>query len=452
MNYIKLMDDFIYDVRGDYPNISMEELNGICSKIIPIIYSCKDMDEYEIIDKIIKDDLDYIDKVFSNSVVPGYTIGINEGNIKLKVLGGNVDDNNKMTEDVLFDIASMSKMYTQVILYNMIKQGYFKLDDKIYNLDNRFVNLKDVSVRELMGFTVELETPGNMTLMEDIDEAYEALFNIHVKLDKNGDQVRGKYVYSDFGLMVMKEVAERVSGKTYKELLEGLGLDETRIDQLDKFIITGSSNVDKLGVNDPKAISVGGHSGHAGIFASSDDILKFYEMTQNGTLLDSEGLAGAYLPNGLALNRGKLFGNTYVTTPNGLEDTFIDVHSPRGSYSTQGSTRTQGVSSKTGGSVILTNGASLSLEKAIEFENEYNRKLREAGRSTIPIIKDFRFNRNGIEKIYHMIDARRMIDLDNITRMNAITSIRLRFLNHYFNMMGNDKELKIIKDMNGRKI
>ena len=449
MKYLKLLDDFLDEVKEDYPYISGKEIRDICSKVVDIIYENKDLDEYEIIDLIIKDDLDFMNELFSNNVVPGYTIGINEGDINIKYFGGKIDDKSSMTENTLFDIASMTKMYTQVILYNLMKEGYFNLDDKIYDLDHRFVNLKDVTVRELMSFTIDLTTPGNMTFMKDIDEAREALFNIKVKVDNNGNEVRGKYVYTDFGLMVMSEVATKLTGKSYKELLSELGLDETRVDELDKFVITGSANQSLLAVNDPKAISLGGYSGHAGIFASSDDILKFYKMTQDGTLLDGVGLRWANMPNELAKNRGKLFGNTFVLTEDGLKSSFVDNLSPLGSYSTQGSTRTQGVSSKTGGSVILTNPASLSLESALAFEEEFNRKRTSKGLNELPIVKEFRFNRDGLEQIYHMIDARRMIDLDNVTRMNARTNLRLRFLNNYFKEMGNEKKIDVIYDMNG---
>lgn len=444
MNYLKLMDNFLYDIREDYPYIRSEYIREVCSQLIPILYNNKDTDEYEIIDKVIKDDLDYVDDVFSKNIVPGYTIGINEGNINVKYFGGKVDSNKLMTENTLFDIASMTKMYTQVILYNLIKDGYFKLDDNIYDLDNRFVNLKDVTVRELMSFTINLYTPGNMTLMENVDDAKEALYNIEVK-------GRGKYFYSDFGLMVMKEVAEKVTGKSYKELLSELGLSETKVDELDKYVITGSPNQGKLAVNDPKANSVGGYSGHAGIFASSDDILKFYRKTQDGTLLDKVGITWANMPSELAHNRGNLFGNTYVVTEDGLKESFVDNLSPVGSYGTQGSTRTQGVATPTGASVILTNPASTSLEELLKFETKFNQKLMKDGKYPQDIIKNFKFNRDGVEQIYHMVDARRMIDLDNITHMNAVTSLRLRFLDNYFKMMGNDRDINYVKDMNGRK-
>ena len=450
MNYLKLMEDFLDEVREDYPYIKSSYIKEICDDIIPILYDNKDADEYEIIEKIIQDDLDFVNELFSKNIVPGYTIGINEGNINVKYFGGKVDSDNSMTEDTLFDIASMTKMYTQVILYKLIKDGYFGLDDNIYDLDNRFVNLKDVTVRELMSFTINLETPGNMTGMENIEDAKEALFNIHVKVDENGNQLRNKYCYSDFGLMVMKEVAEKVTGKSYKELLGELGLNETVVDGLEKFTITGSANQEKLAVNDPKAISVGGYSGHAGIFASSDDILRFYKMTQGGTLLDGPGLTWANMPGELTNNRGRLFGNTYVLTEAGLKNSFVDNLSPLGSYATQGSTRTQGVATPTGASVILTNPASVSLEEALEFETKINQNLMREGKNPQSLIKNFVFNRNGLQEMYQMIDARRMIDLDNITHMNAITSLRLRFLNHYFEEMGSNKEIEVVKEVNGR--
>ena len=64
MNYLKLMDDFLDDVREDYPYIKSDYIREVCNQLIPILYNNMDADEYEIIDKVIKDDLDYVENVF----------------------------------------------------------------------------------------------------------------------------------------------------------------------------------------------------------------------------------------------------------------------------------------------------------------------------------------------------------------------------------------------------
>ena len=81
-----------------------------------------------------------------------------------------------------------------------------------------------------------------------------------------------------------------------------------------------------------------------------------------------------------------------------------------------------------------------------------NERLIAQGKNPQQIVKNFKFNRDGVEQVYHMVDARRMINLDDMTRMNAITSLKLRFLNSYFSMMGNDRKINVTKDMNGRSM
>lgn len=65
-------------------------------------------------------------------------------------MGGNIDYNGrKMSDDALFDLASITKFYTQVVLYNLINEGYFSFDDKIKELDPRFINLGNVTIRDI---------------------------------------------------------------------------------------------------------------------------------------------------------------------------------------------------------------------------------------------------------------------------------------------------------------
>lgn len=406
--------------------------------MLEIIKNNKDATPEELIEKVIEDDIVEMERLKNQYLIPGYTMGINVGNINVKYFGGSMDAfERKMKEDAMFDIASMSKMYTQVILFNLIKEGAISLEDKVFNLDFRFINLKDVTIRELSEFSVDFQTPGNITLMSNIEDAKEALYHARIAEYSDGNIKRGKYFYNDFGMMILKEVMESVTGKTYPELMDEyiiskLGISHTKliVPTEQKELLTGSPNASKGAVNDSKAIAVGGYSGHAGVFASSDDLIKFGKGIEEGTVLPKEFLSKNYTP-GMKVNRG-IMGNTYVATEDGIESSYIETFSPKKEFVIQGSTRTQMNIGKDATSTILLNPSSLSLERALEEEAKINERRAIEGKNPVCWVKHFQYNRDGQMEEYHLIDARQTVNyrqVDPLTTMNAKTALRLRFLN-----------------------
>ncbi len=437
MNIEKIFENFLDKVKMRGCFASRDEIEEVTKKMLDIIKSNKDATPEELVEQVIADDIKEMEELKNKYLIPGYTMGINVGNINVKYFGGSMDAlERKMPEDAMFDIASMSKMYTQVILYNLIKEGKISLDDKIGDLDPRFVNISDVTMRELSEFTVEFQTPGNITLMENIEDAKDALYNISIAKYPDGNIKRGRYFYTDFGMMITKEVIEAVTGKPYKDLvdeyiIDKLGLSNTKlivpINQIE--LLTGSPNTNYGAVNDPKAIAVGGYSGHAGIFASSDDLIKFGKAIEDGTILPKEDLSNAYR-RGAKENRG-IMGNTYVATEKGLGNSYIETFSPNSDFAIQGSTRTQLNIGKNSVSTILLNPASLSLEKALEYETKINEQNALEGKPPVSIVKHFAFNRNGKLVEYNLIDATKTVNyrqVDPLTTMNAKTALRLEFL------------------------
>ena len=448
MNYEKILEDFIDEVRTDSSYKDVSELRNICVEAINIINSNHDSSFEEMIEKLIENDIERMEEVRYTSVFPGYTIGFNVGNINVKYFGGDLDSfGNSMREDALFDIASMSKMYTQVILYNLIKEGYLNRDSVISKIDPRFINLGDVTMGELMEFSIDFRTDGNITLMKELNEVKDKLYEIRVREDENG-QVRNRYTYTDFGMMIAKEVMENVTGKSYDKLFkeyitDKLGLKDTMliVPVKDRCRFTGSPNTRIGHVNDPKANAMGGYSGHAGVVASSDDLIKFGKGMEDGTLLDSVGLSMANSRSKFKFNRGR-FGNTYIKTSDGLKSSYIEKFSPNSEFVIEGSTRVQmNVSSKAINTTLL-NPSSMSLDEALELERKYNEKR-------ISLVRHFEYNENGVLVPYHLIDSTKFIgtDITNpIETMNSKTSLRLRLLNKFILEYANyDKEIKVIK-------
>ena len=455
MNYYKMMYEFINEVMEDAKYANADDIRSIIDEMIGVLTANKDASLEEIIEKVIENDIDVMEEMRSKYLLPGYTIGVRVGNINLKYFGGTMDDlGMKMDKDAMFDIASMTKMYTQVVLFNLIKEGKISLDDKIGDLDKRFVNIGDVSIRELSEFSVDFFTPGNMTTMEKEADAKEALFNATVATYPDGNVKRGKYFYNDFVMMILKEVMENVTGENYEDLVDKyivdkLGLKNTKliVPKEQEVLLTGSPNTELGGVNDPKAISVGGFSGHAGVFASSDDLIEFGKGMVDGRVFPESKLALAYT-SGLKNNRG-VIGNTYIATSDGLESSYIDTLSDSKDFAIQGSTRTQMNIGENSVSTILLNPASANVDKAKEYEEELNAKREKDGKAPVSIVKNFMFEKDGSLKEYYLVDARQILpytQVDPLSTMNAKTSLRLRFLNKLMDEY--DKQVNVEIDVN----
>ena len=70
-----------------------------------------------------------------------------------------------LAQDSLFDLASLTKLFTAVLAMALVERGRLSLDEYVGDVDSRFANLRDVRVGDLLAFRVSLKTPGR------IDEA-----------------------------------------------------------------------------------------------------------------------------------------------------------------------------------------------------------------------------------------------------------------------------------------
>lgn len=227
-----------------------------------------------------------------------------------------------LAEDSLFDLASLTKLFTAVLAMQLVERGMLSLEEPIGDIDPRFVHLRNVRVGDLLGFRVSLKTPGR------IDEAptrEEGLARLFAAQQVPMPAVR---VYSDINAMVAKYIIEARSGRSladalHEQILRPAGLSQTfarvpdaqrsrcvcynyehRIER-GRYIL----RCDTLpGVpHDPKALllSDGGRDlcGHAGLFSTRGDMVRLAQALLSGELLSRASLErigqnGTGRPNG----------------------------------------------------------------------------------------------------------------------------------------------------------
>ena len=170
MNFDKLFEEFIDEIQGEGTYASSDEVRIATKEMLDVIKNNKDATPDELVELIIKDNLEQIENIKKKYNIPGYIVNINIDNINVKFMGGNIDYNGrKMSDDALFDLASITKFYTQVVLYNLINEGYFSFDDKIKELDPRFINLGNITIRDISEFNVKFQTDGRLDSKSSFD-------------------------------------------------------------------------------------------------------------------------------------------------------------------------------------------------------------------------------------------------------------------------------------------
>lgn len=443
--YEKTKSKFIEKIILEGTYASEEDLSLVLSEFDALINQMKDKDEKEMVDIVIEDSIkELLDVLNSNLIIPGFTFGVKVNGINTKVYGGFRDNlGNSIEKDTMFDLASITKTFTQVMIYNLINEGVFNFDDKIVDLHPYFNNMGDVTIRNITTFATRFKTDEKINSKETVEEARTTLFNAYpVKI--------GEYNYNDIGMMVLKEIMEYKTGLKYEDLLnkyivEPLGLDRTKVNipEMLKSKITGSPNIDIARINDSTANALGGYSGHAGIWSSNDDLVTFGEGIMNGTIVPESMIQDFYYPGLFDSVRGKV-GNTFVNNKDYTR--YIGKTSPFKAFSVQGSTRTQLNTQKsdlyTASSTILFNTAILDYSKVKELEESLG----------IIIGTEFKSENQS----FRLNDIRSLIPINKstepLTITNSKTTLKLMFLD---TLMKNyeenyDLNVNVDKDISGR--
>ncbi len=386
------------------------------------------------IELVIRDSVDRFETTRKKYGTPGYTAIVKVGNFNVRLYGGNINYlGEPMQEKALFDIASMSKLYTQIIIHNLISEGIINRNDKIKNLDDRFVNIGDVTIDDIITFGVDLKTDGRIDSKSTIEECLDILYHSHPDME-----TYGKYRYSDIGMMVLKEVMERVTGESYEELLDKyivkpLGLEDTHVivPNCKLHLVTGTPNAKTGNVNDMKANAVGGFSGHAGVISSVEDAVKVIgevAKTEGNRILPDNSDFITQNPHlnvkGNPVARAAA-GDAHFGTKDGIYDGYIDNVEPVGTLGTAGSTKTNAFASSDSASAIMYNPASMTQEEIDKINEDRARQ----GLDPISPIRQFAFDRNGQLIKRELFDIPKVFPAEGRSGQSlSYMTVKLRFL------------------------
>ncbi len=215
-----------------------------------------------------------------------------------------------VTEDSLFDLASVTKLFTALSVILLRERGKLRFSDTVARFDKRFPHIGDMAVYDLLCFRAGLQTPARIDAAQSRAEALRRLFDV-----RPAPLPPARY-YTDIGSMVLKYVVEAASGMAFFDFIKANILDPLSMrttfalvpDSLlpatvcynyERRIVNGAYTIDTgcpAGtVHDPKArvISDGGRDlcGHAGLFSTMGDMQRLAQGLINDALFPHAVLA-----------------------------------------------------------------------------------------------------------------------------------------------------------------
>jgi CubicO group peptidase (beta-lactamase class C family) len=217
----------------------------------------------------------------------------------LKYADGNgtelpADQQLPMRTDTIFDLASVSKLFTSIVVMQLVEKGKVGLDTPIAEYVPEFAeNGKGaITVRQALTHTTGL--PAWLPLWSAQPDPASRL---HMALTATPTSPAGmKYLYSDLNLIALGELARRVTGKALDKLVAdgitkplrmrdtGYNPDARKKPRIaaTEYQVSPPRGMVWGSVHDENAWSLGGVAGHAGVFSTADDLAILAQTFLNG--------------------------------------------------------------------------------------------------------------------------------------------------------------------------
>lgn len=267
----------------------------------------------------------------------------------------------QVTMNTVYDLASVTKMMaTTLAVMKLVETGKVRLDDPLsrYLPYLKHSNKEKITLRQTLSHMARLkafddywkEAAASAT---PYSQMIESIIDAPMLPDE-------KYVYSDLGFILLGDLVEHVSGQTldlfvHHHFYEPMGLCHTHFNPIDNGIDSLTIAPTELDtyyrhclvqghVHDPNAYSIGGVSGHAGLFSTADDLACLLQMLLNGGVYEGRRYLKAetidlfntrYYEN-KGCRRGLGFDKPVLTTGGGT----CCVEAPQSSYGHSGFTGT----------------------------------------------------------------------------------------------------------------
>lgn len=270
------------------------------------------------------DELENITYDFINSqVINSVSTTIDTESINLNIYSG-------VNYDTEFDIASVTKLFTLVLVLKFIDNNIFNLDDKICDIDTNFKYL-DYTILDLIKMSGSIITDSRIDLANNYTDALNRLYSVHpVNYDKYINN------YTDIGFMVLSKLIEDITDNSFNDIIinfyKKYGIIINKLND-----VVGNGYNDTL-PHDPKA-RIMGTIGSAGIFINSNDMTLFaHKLFGDDNLIIKENLYKLSTKLFDCNHANKGYAGIYIKHPLGIKKSSTPLEYSRYAFSHQGYT------------------------------------------------------------------------------------------------------------------
>ncbi len=209
------------------------------------------------------------------------------------------DERVAATADTIYDLASVTKLFTAVIAMQQVEMGWLDLAAPVVHYLPAFAT-PEITLQMLLNHTSGLEP--ELPLWRDWGSVDERLRAVLTRAPVNPPG--STHTYSDLNMITLGVVLETVAGHPLDELVragitEPLGLTSTgfRPAAVDRVAATEDESYAGRGmvrgeVHDESSWSLGGVAGHAGLFGTADDLATFGQamLAGGGSILSESSV------------------------------------------------------------------------------------------------------------------------------------------------------------------
>jgi CubicO group peptidase (beta-lactamase class C family) len=201
-----------------------------------------------------------------------------------------------MRNDTIFDMASISKLFTSIAVLQLVERGQLTIDTPVSRFFPEFAtgDKAAITIKMLLthvsGFDAD-PIPSLWAGYPDIPSRRQAVLDSPLK-NKPGTT----YLYSDINLLTLGFIVEKLTGKPLDEVVHDritapLGMVDTGYNppasKLNRIAATEYEATPPRGmvrgsVHDENAWSLGGVAGHAGVFSTANDMAVLAQTMLNG--------------------------------------------------------------------------------------------------------------------------------------------------------------------------
>lgn len=231
-------------------------------------------------------------------------------NYSIGIANGNKHYHYNVKEKEIYDLASITKLFTLNIIYNLEKQNLIQYNNYLADYID-LPNLKNVTIIDIIKMRGILRVDRKLSDTKTYEEFQETLRSVHI-VDEESTE------YNDIGFCLLGNLIEKVTGisleENFNNLFDTLDLQSTKVLPNHNYTILGNGNSLYL-PNDLKTRINNGITGAAGVFSNVIDLEKYARKIMNYEIFDKSFIDNIFHYNFIdKANRNRTYAGLYKYT------------------------------------------------------------------------------------------------------------------------------------------